>query len=207
MKKKNKTTKEILLKVPKLRFANLAPDVWQALDKIPRTGWKNRKVKNPETVQEHTLSLRKLAFSLLTELPPEEQDGLLEMLEVHDWPEKIEGDEAIIESDTAKEEALRKDKLNRERRAMRSICSPLGRNGDEIFALWIRFETSTDPAATFAGELDKYQAIEKALEYESEQQIPLYKEFLNYAMSKNQITHPLLLKKLEELERAWKLLQ
>ena len=39
-----------------LKYASLVPDVWQALNEIPRTGWVNRKVKNPESVQEHTVS-------------------------------------------------------------------------------------------------------------------------------------------------------
>lgn len=79
-----------------LKLEAVAPHVYELLDGVNRTGWVNRNVENPETVKEHTEALLKLADEMLEYLTPEETDGLLEMLEVHDWPEAIHGDEVIF---------------------------------------------------------------------------------------------------------------
>jgi len=68
-------------------------------------------------------------------------------------------------------------------------------------ALWLRQENSDDPAANFCRQLDKYQAVEKALEYEQAQGIPLFDEFLTYSI--NFINHPVLLERIEKLKEKW----
>lgn len=187
-------------KIPELKFADVAPNVWKALGELKRTGWVNRGVEIPESVQEHTVALINLATSMegLTE---QEKDELVDMLEVHDWPEAIHGDEVILSVDENELKSLKAIKFEKEQRALASICKGLGEKGKEIMDLWIRFETSSDDAALFAKQLDKYQAIEKALEYEKAQNIPLFKEFLDY--SRKSIIHPLLLGKIEKLEREF----
>ncbi len=190
-------------KVPELAFAHLAPDVWKALGELERTGWVNRKVKNPETVQEHIISLRNLAHSL-EGLSAEEKDELLDMLEVHDWPEAIHGDEVIINYDEEIRKKLKAVKFEKEQEVMAAICSKLGEQGKKIFALWLRFETADDKAAVFGRQLDKYQAVEKSLEYEKVQGMPLFKEFFDYAQKS--ITHPILVQRMEKLNAEWMLL-
>jgi putative hydrolase of HD superfamily len=185
---------------PELKFASIALDVWSALDKIERTGWVMRGVKNPETVQSHTVSLRNIAASIL-ELKDEEREGLLDMLEVHDWPEVINGDEVILSVDEEELKTLKASKFEKEQIALTSICEKLEEKGKEIVDLWLRFETSNDPAAVFARQLDKYQAIEQALEYEKEQGIPLFKEFLDYG--RRNINHPFLLDRIKRLEEEF----
>lgn len=86
---------------------------------------------------------------------------------------------------------------------MASICNKLGKSGKEVMLLWLRYATSSDPAASFARQLDKYQAVEKALEYEKSQGIPLFREFADYERKLKRINHPILLKKLKELEFEW----
>lgn len=83
---------------------------------------------------------------------------------------------------------------------MEKICDDI-RGGEEIMALWLRFETSNDPAAVFGRQLDKYQAVEKALEYEQAQGIALFDEFLTYSI--NFIHHPVLLKRIGQLKLKW----
>ncbi len=186
-----------------LNFAHLAPDVWDALGKLPRTGWVNRGVEHPETVQEHIIALVEMPSSF-DGLSPEETEGLVEMLEIHDWPEAIHGDEVILTPDEAKEKTLKAAKFENEQKALAGICEKLGDAGKEIMALWLRFETSQDPAASFARQLDKYQAIQKSLEYEKAQGIPMYAAFRDHSKSKGEITHPLLLARLDQLEMEWK---
>jgi len=183
-----------------LKYAHLRPDVWKALGKLKRTGWVDRNVKNPESVQEHTITLRNIAASLDC-FSSEAKSHLLDMLEIHDWPEAIHGDEVILSSDEKELQSLKKIKFENEKKALESICKPLGNKGEEIMSLWLRFESSSDEVSTFARQLDKYQAIEKAFEFEREQKIPLFKEFLDH--SKKYIIHPVLIEKLKCLEEEY----
>jgi putative hydrolase of HD superfamily len=183
--------------IPELKFAELAPDVWAALQALKRTGWVRRGVNNPESVQEHIIALRNMAASL-PDLSDEEKDGLLDMLEIHDWPEAIHGDEVISSPDKEELALLTAAKFEKEKNALASICGKIGIRGREIMSLWLRFETSSDKAADLARQLDKYQAIEKALEYEKTQGIHLFQEFLE--TSRDKINHPILLERLSALE-------
>jgi putative hydrolases of HD superfamily len=183
-----------------LKFEKIAPEIYARLQAIKRTGWVEKGVHNPESVKEHTLALIKLALELTPRLTPEETDGLAEMLEVHDWPEALHGDEVILELDSSKRQQLKAIKFEKEKRALETLCAHLP-NKQEILDLWLRFETSDDPASVFARQLDKYQAVELALEYEEAQSIPLFEEFLTYSI--NFINHPVLLGRIKNLEAKW----
>lgn len=180
-----------------LLVTHLAPKVWSELSQLKRTGWVQRGIENPETVAEHIVSLKQLARELAV-FGGKEQDDLLLMLETHDWPEALHGDEVIVTHDKVDREAREKIKFENEQRAMKTICELLGEKGVEIFALWLRFETSSDEVAVFARELDKYQAVEKAFYYETTQHVAVFSEFLEY--SREFIHHPLLLARLAALE-------
>lgn len=191
---------ESLDKKTLLKLETIAPRVYELLQGIERTGWVNRGVENPETVKEHTEALLQLAMELSVHLSPEETDGLLDMLEVHDWPEAIHGDEVILELNPDDRKALKDIKFKNEERALEELCKDLP-NGQEIIDLWHRFELSDDPAAVFARQLDKYQAVEKSLEYEQAQGLLIFEGFLAYA--KNFVHHPILLQRIEELKLKW----
>lgn len=138
--------------------------------------------------QEHTIRLRELAVEIANDLEDfstTDKDNLLDMLEIHDWAEAIDGDEAIVTNDEEDRKKRLTVKYERE-------------YNTKIFELWIRFENSDDKIALLARQLDKFQAIEKALEYEHAQGIPLFQEFYNY--SHKSISHPVLLKRLEKMK-------
>jgi putative hydrolases of HD superfamily len=183
-----------------LKLEKVAPEVYQLLQDLKRTGWVDRGVENPESVKEHTEALVKLAGELTPFLTEDEIDGLIDMLEVHDWPEAIHDDEVILELNPDDRKALKEAKFENERKALAKICEDLP-GGEEIMALWLRFENSNDPAAEFGRQLDKYQAVEKALEYEQTQGIALFDEFLTYSI--NFIHHPVLLQRIEQLKLKW----
>jgi putative hydrolase of HD superfamily len=183
-----------------LKLEGVAPEVYKSLHELKRTGWVEKGVDNPESVKDHTESLIRLANELSELLTEEEQDGLVEMLEVHDWPEAMCGDEVIPELNPGDRKASKEAKFENEKKALQTLCSKL-LNGDQIIDLWTRFETSDDPAAVFGRELDKYQAVEKALEFEERQGIDLFNEFLTYSI--NFINHPILLERIEVLKKKW----
>ncbi len=183
-----------------LKLEKVAPEIYQSLQDLKRTGWVDSGVENPESVKEHTEALVTLANELTPLLSEDEIDGLIDMLEVHDWPEAIHGDEVILELNPDSRKALKEVKFENERKALEKICKDIP-GGDEIMALWLRFENSNDPAAEFGRQLDKYQAVEKALEYEQTQGISLFDEFLRYSI--HFINHPVLLARIEQLKLKW----
>lgn len=183
--------------ISKLKYTERASDIWEALGKLQRTGWVNRGVKNPESVQEHTIALRNLVIDLsnqLIEFSEKDKEDILDMLEVHDWAEAIVGDLITVTKDEVLRAKMLKDKSKAETDAMTQICGPLGSAGTEIFNLWTRFEERKDPAALFAHQVDKYQAIEKAIEYEQNGENVSTQEFIEYA--EKDIVHPVLVHRL-----------
>ena len=140
--------------IPPLRFAPLVPEVWDKLCLLQRTGWVERGVKNPETVGEHILALRTLAFSLRNELRVD-MEKLLALLEVHDFPEAIVGDEVIISEMPEVEKVMRTSKFEREQTAMKTICEPL----------WVRL--SLFPRSTYALDNEAPHVSDTCHEYEA----------------------------------------
>lgn len=184
-----------------LRYTEIAKDVWETLATIPRTGWVKRKVRFPETVQEHTLVCRMMVECMIDHLPEFSITDILEilnMLEVHDYPEVITGDLVIVTYDQKEKRLLKIKKFKLEYKAMKKIASELGDVGKEIFALWYRFEKSDDRLASFARQIDKYQCIEKAMKYESIGENVRAQEFFDYL--RDDITHPFLRLSVEALE-------
>lgn len=188
----------------RLKYAHLVPHVWTSLERETRKGWVRSGVIDPETVAEHTLDLLRLGSELASEVGLADADriDLLDMLEVHDWPEAIEGDEITMYGiDHAKEADAKKAKFLREEAAMKGLCAPLGEQGEHILALWHRFERGDDPIAMLGRELDKYQAIERAFRYEREGRGPqgLGEEFVRYSPP---MTHPVLIARVAQLQGA-----
>lgn len=184
-------------RVPSLRFALLSPFVWNKLKNLQRSGWVKRGVKNPESVADHIISLREIGYTY-NNLSTKDRNDLIDMLEVHDWPEAIHGDEIIVTQNMEDRKKLKAIKFEKERKALIEICNNIAEHGDTILNLWLRFETSDDDIATLGRQIDKYQAIEKALEYEKTQGISSFQDFLNYA--RKDIHDSTLLKRIEALE-------
>ncbi len=185
-----------------LKYEHHFPSVWDALNRLPRTGFLERGVKNPETVKEHIIAVRDFAFNILAnsnEFTIRDKQDILDMLEVHDWPEAIVGDIVVVNYDEEKEKQLREEKRILEYEAMKIICGNLESDGLEIFNLWVRFEESEDAVAAFARQIDKYQVVEKAFEYEMNGEQVSTMEFLGH--SEKRIFHPILVRKLNEIRK------
>lgn len=165
---------------PELRFAHLAPDAWSALEKLPRTGWVMWNVPDPETVAEHTITLRKMAWRLQPELGLSEDDfgRLLDMLEVHDWGESIIGDIAFERHPESDRDQIKQEKAEAELQAMETICHPLGTDGEYILDLFKEMESQETSLSHIAYHIDKTQAVLQASLYEKMHDAPgLTKEF------------------------------
>jgi putative hydrolase of HD superfamily len=187
----------------KLKYVNIAPDVIERLQALKRTGWVRRGVNNPESVQEHSVACRSLVISeinSLTEFSAKEKEQLLDMLEIHDWAESdpTVGDLVILKTN-ADRETLRKEKSRLELEAITKICGKLGNKGKIILELWKRFEDGQSPLSSFANQVDKLQAMEKALEYEQEGQTVSTQDFIEH--DEERIIHPVLVKRLQALKQ------
>jgi putative hydrolase of HD superfamily len=186
-----------------LKYANIAPDVIDRLQALKRTGWVRRGVHDPESVQEHSVACRALVVSeinSLTEFSVKEKEELLDMLEIHDWAESdpAVGDLVILKTNTNRE-TLKKEKIKLELEAIVKICEKLGDKGKIILELWKKFENGQDPLSSFAHQVDKLQAMEKAFEYEQEGQTVSAQDFIEH--DEERIVHPVLVKRLQALKQ------
>ncbi|MBI5622115.1 HD domain-containing protein [Candidatus Falkowbacteria bacterium] len=179
------------LPIAEKQFDNAAAVV-AGLYTIPRTGWVQRGVDNPESVGQHTDALVTLARELGPQIAGLDQKKLERMLQIHDWPEALVGDQVAFSS-TEKQQ-----KFLVERAAMQKICAALGDEGAEIMNLWLEYTDGQTGEASIAKQLDKLQALMQATTYERAGQTVRARDFVHY---RAMITHPLLRQMLAELEK------
>lgn len=166
-------------------------------DGIPRRGWVNRGIKNPETVGEHMRACMKLASELAGELGVD-GDRVAKMLAVHDLPasDPSVGDiipvlEGIIPGDGISPA----DKLTQERAAMEKICTGLS-EGPEMLELWNEFAKGSTPEAKAAKQINVYATVVVATRYAREQGMKI-EDFI--ADAEQRITHPILKRRINEM--------
>jgi len=179
------------LNIPRF-YQSDALKVINGLYKIPRTGFKNRGVKNGETVGEHTDAVIFMAKELFPEII-----NLQRMLKIHDWPEFITGDLRTDSYATKEQKVSKKEKYELEKQAMITICDHFGYYGREILTLWLEFEAEETRRAKIAKQIDRVQSILKAAYYESRGEQVVAQHF--YEEYKNRVTEPKLLKLLENI--------
>lgn len=142
---------------------------WFVLKSLPRTGWIQNGVNNPESVASHSWGMSLLAMKLC----PENLDlsKVLQICIVHDLPESIVGD--ITPYDGVSKE----EKKKMESSAMRNIAP-------EFFELWKEYEDQSSEEARFVKRMDKLdmsiQAMiyKKQIEMDSEAFIQSAKKYL-----------------------------
>ena len=165
-----------------LRFPE-ATEVIEKLKHLPRTGWLQWDISqaDAETVFEHTQAARKMAVSYKDQLglSDDELKELIDMIEIHDWPEALVGDGVIL-GDEEDVEKLRAHKKARELEAMATICDSLP-DGAHILSLYVRYANGDDKLAKLTKQIEKLQAVFKAVEYENKyKKVGLTKEFIHY---------------------------
>merc|ERR1719468_212975 len=96
----------------------------------------------------------------------------VKMALVHDLAESLVGD--LVVEGNKQDNISREEKIRRERDALHGICDDLGGPaGEEIRALWEEFETGESAEARHLRDLDKFEMVLQASEYEESQKIPL----------------------------------
>ncbi len=143
------------------------------LSTLPRTGWVQRGVEQPETVASHALSV---AFLVRTFLPKGlDKAKCLDMAVIHDQAEVIIGD--LTPADTVNPD----QKDQSEIRAMATIAKRLGT--PDLIDVFKEYQAQQTPEAQFVRDMDRIQAVFRALQYDRTNQTKTeaFPEFLAYA--------------------------
>jgi 5'-deoxynucleotidase YfbR-like HD superfamily hydrolase len=138
--------------------------VLQALFALPRSGWKDREVKNPETVGEHTYEMFMIAEALWGAYIP----NILTIVVLHDAPEsKPEiGDPRTDPLCPAEKRWTLDAKRMAEDAAMLEICTDLGEDGTFLFDLFLEYQGQETHRAQLVKQLDKTQMLIMATHYQ-----------------------------------------
>jgi len=136
------------------------------LKQLRRTGWVRNGVSDPESVADHMYRMSIMSF-LLKKDTGLDISRCIKISVAHDMAECIVGDLTPF-CGVSKEE-----KHEREREAMRELCSMIGPDaGQEIEALWQEYESQSSPEARAVKDLDRFDMILQAYEYETQELRP-----------------------------------
>jgi len=147
-----------------------------------RTGWINHGVDLPESIADHMYRMSMLAM-LITD-PNIDKDRLVKVCLVHDLAESIVGD--ITPTDVR---FTAEEKRRLEQDAMNKITADIGQAqiASELVGLWEEYENGLTAESRLAKNLDKYEMIVQADEYERSQNMRLDTFFESTRQS---FTHP-----------------
>ncbi|KAI8365933.1 HD domain-containing protein [Radiomyces spectabilis] len=130
------------------------------LKRTKRTGWLDNGIQNAESIADHMHRMGIMA--MLIDDPSLNREKCIKMAIVHDLAEAVVGD-ITPHAGVSKE-----DKFNLEKNAMVSFQSMLGDTAmaREIADLWQEYEDAQTAEALLVKDLDKFEMIVQALEYE-----------------------------------------
>jgi putative hydrolase of HD superfamily len=133
------------------------------LKRTPRTGWKMRKVKNPESVADHSFRTTLLGM-VLSDLEKLDTEKIMRMLLLHDIAESATGD---ITSIKKYKNISKFRKL--EEKAIEKILSKLSKKLSKMYLdLWNEMEDCKTKEAKFCNDMDKLEMMLQAFDYEIE---------------------------------------
>ncbi|EFC48954.1 predicted protein [Naegleria gruberi] len=145
-----------------------------------RTGWVDCKVKQPETIAGHMY--RMAIISMLTKNQPNIcTERCIKMSIIHDLSEAIAGD-ITPHAGVSKEEKfkLENDAIENMRKTLLNGVSDTTEEGkqftqtvNEMLDLWHEYEEGTSPEAVMIKDIDKFDMVLQALEYETDQNLEL----------------------------------
>jgi putative hydrolase of HD superfamily len=149
------------------------------LKHLLRTGWVNSNVKSPETVASHMYRMG--VISMLVPDQGYDRERCIKMSIVHDIAESIVGD--ITPFDNVNDQ----DKFSQENAAMEKFRTTLLQDLDmnveenqrfkelvqEMIDLWHEYEDLKTPEALLVKDIDRFDMVLQATEYEQDQNMVL----------------------------------
>lgn len=137
--------------------------------RLARTGWVREKVKDPESVAEHSFRVGVLAMVLSNKLEYKlDKEKLMKMALLHDLAEVVTGDMVTARwsiIDVKKVEEKEKE----EKREIKKMFDIIG-EGDGYGDIFDEMVSRITPEAKVFWQLDKLEMAIQALEYEQEQE-------------------------------------
>jgi putative hydrolase of HD superfamily len=141
------------------------------LKKTKRTGWIRNGISSPESIADHMHRMAMIAWMI--DDPNLDRNRLIKMTIVHDVAEAIVGD--LTPDDPVSKE----EKAQLERQAMKQLVDTLGQteHAKEMLELWEEYEEGITEEAVVCKDIDKFEMILQAYEYEKEHQVVLQSFF------------------------------
>lgn len=148
---------------------------------LKRTGWVNNDIILPESVADHMYRMSMISFLIID--PQIDKNHLMKICMVHDLAESIVGDITPYDGVSVEQ------KRNLEETALRKIVSDINHDviSNEILSLWLEYEEGESYHAKVAKQLDKFEMIVQADEYEKAQGKHLDRFFES---TKDSFNHP-----------------
>jgi len=130
-----------------------------------RTGWTHHDIKNVESVSDHMYRMSMMA--MLLDAPDIDKTRCMKLALVHDLAECIVGDITPHCGVSAEE------KDRREREALYKITKNIPKQiADEVLDLWEEYNKRETAEAKIVKDLDRFEMILQAFEYEKAEQRP-----------------------------------
>lgn len=149
--------------------------------RLSRSGWVREKIKDPESVAEHSFRVGVLAMVLSDKFGYTlNKEKLIKMALLHDLAEVITGD-IIVERWDIVDVDKRKEKERQEKEGIKKIFDKIGQ-GDEYASIFEEMIGRLTPEAKIFFQLDKIEMAFQALEYEKEQSKNLEEFFVSVGL-------------------------
>ncbi|KAL0228740.1 hypothetical protein GEMRC1_013360 [Eukaryota sp. GEM-RC1] len=139
------------------------------LKQLPRTGWLQNNIPNPESVADHSFRLSLFALSFGHLIPGVDVSKAVFMSIVHDLAESIVGDITPHDTHISKEQKLAME-LSAIQQLTKDLPSDLSHT---VSSLFYEYEDQSSPTAVFVKLMDKFEMILTAAEYENQHDLPL----------------------------------
>lgn len=149
--------------------------------RILRSGWIRVKIKDPESVAEHSFRVGFLAMVLSGKLNVDlDKNKLIKMALLHDLAEVITGDIVVERADLI-DIKKREEKERMEEAGIKKIFDKIG-EGEEYVSIFHEMISRITPEAKIFSQFDKLEMALQALEYEREQGKNLEEFFMTVSL-------------------------
>ena len=144
--------------------------------RIPRTGWVKEKVKNPESIAEHSFRVGVIAMILADDLLVN-KEKLMKMALLHDLGETFTGDIVWTRGDVV-DIKIRDQKEKEELKNLIKFFNTIDK-GEEFIKIFKEMLLADSEEARIFWQIDKLEMAIQAFEYEEEQGESLDEFFKN----------------------------
>jgi len=144
--------------------------------RIPRTGWVREKVKNPESIAEHSFRVGVIAMILADDLLVN-KEKLMKMALLHDLGETFTGDIVWTRGDVV-DIKIRDQKEKEELKNLIKFFNTIDK-GEEFIKIFKEMLLADSEEARIFWQIDKLEMAIQAFEYEEEQGESLDEFFKN----------------------------